>query len=195
MHMVQPMPLPLTVSCFTKIQIGFTILVLAHPGSPGQRAIKRVCVCVCILTVKLQSVMLCTYLELSTCSHSFYRSTFKRHLKFYLFQSADRRTRTHTDTGPQSVPTLAQRRAGNWLVHLQVSIMGNMRKTRCRAKPNVSTLAACVQRISSVDKTDRNSLPWQRPLRDRKTNFRLFISSQSSTNSENLAKIGPVVIL
>ena len=38
------MPLPLTVSCFTKIQIGFTFLVLAHPGSPGQRAIKRVCV-------------------------------------------------------------------------------------------------------------------------------------------------------
>ena len=47
LHMVQPMPLPLTVSCFTKIQIGFTFLVLAHPGSTGQRAIKRVCVCVC----------------------------------------------------------------------------------------------------------------------------------------------------
>ena len=43
------MPLPLTVSCFTKIQIGFTFLVLAHPGSPGQRAIKRVCVCVCVV--------------------------------------------------------------------------------------------------------------------------------------------------
>jgi len=42
------MPLPLTVSCFTKIQIGFTFLVLAHPGSPGQRAIKRVCVCVSV---------------------------------------------------------------------------------------------------------------------------------------------------
>jgi len=40
------MPLPLTVSCFSKIQIGFTFLVLAHPGSPGKRAIKRVCVCV-----------------------------------------------------------------------------------------------------------------------------------------------------
>ena len=48
LHMVQPMPLPVTVSCFTKIQIGFTFLVLAHPGSPGQRAIKRVCVCVCV---------------------------------------------------------------------------------------------------------------------------------------------------
>jgi len=42
------MPLPLTVSCFSKIQIGFAFLVLAHPGSPGQRAVKRVCVCVCV---------------------------------------------------------------------------------------------------------------------------------------------------
>jgi len=38
------MPLPLTVSCFSKIQIGFTLLVPAHPGSPGQGAVKRVCV-------------------------------------------------------------------------------------------------------------------------------------------------------
>jgi len=38
------MPLPLTVSCFSKIQIGFTFLVPTHPGSPGQRAVKRVCV-------------------------------------------------------------------------------------------------------------------------------------------------------
>ena len=33
----------LTVSCFTKIQIGFTFLVSAHPGSPGKRAVKHVC--------------------------------------------------------------------------------------------------------------------------------------------------------
>ena len=45
--MAQLMPLPLTVSCFSKIHIGFTFLVLAHPGNPGQRAVKRVCVCVC----------------------------------------------------------------------------------------------------------------------------------------------------
>jgi len=44
--MAQLMPLPLTVSCFSKIQIGFTFLVLAHLGSPGERAVKRVCVCV-----------------------------------------------------------------------------------------------------------------------------------------------------
>jgi len=46
LHTAQPMPLLLTVSCFSKIQIGFTFLVPAHPGSPGQRAVKRVCVCV-----------------------------------------------------------------------------------------------------------------------------------------------------
>jgi len=42
LHMAQLMPLPLTVSCFSKIQIGFIFLVA---GSPGQRAVKRVCVC------------------------------------------------------------------------------------------------------------------------------------------------------
>ena len=42
--MIQLMPLPLTVSCFSKIQIGFTFLVPAHPGGPGKGAVKRVCV-------------------------------------------------------------------------------------------------------------------------------------------------------
>ena len=56
--MAQLVPLPLTVSCFSEVQIGFTFLLPAHPGSPGQRAVKRahvcvsvcVCVCVCLLT-------------------------------------------------------------------------------------------------------------------------------------------------
>ena len=48
LHMAQLMPLPLTVSCFSKIQIGFTFLVPAHPGSPRQRAVKRVCGCVTV---------------------------------------------------------------------------------------------------------------------------------------------------
>ena len=43
LHMAQLMPLPLTVSCFSKIQIGFSFLVPVHLGSPGQRAVKRVC--------------------------------------------------------------------------------------------------------------------------------------------------------
>jgi len=45
LHTAQLMPLPLTVSCFRKIQIGFTFLVPAHLGSPGQRAVKWVYVC------------------------------------------------------------------------------------------------------------------------------------------------------
>ena len=48
LHMAQLMPLPLTVSCFSKIQTGFTFLVPTHMGSPGKRAVKRVCVCVCV---------------------------------------------------------------------------------------------------------------------------------------------------
>jgi len=43
LHMAQLMPLPLTVSCSSKIQIGF--LVPADLGTPGKRAVKRVCVC------------------------------------------------------------------------------------------------------------------------------------------------------
>ena len=46
LHTAQLMQLPLTVSCFSKIQIGFTFLVLGHPGSPGNRAVKRTRVCV-----------------------------------------------------------------------------------------------------------------------------------------------------
>jgi len=54
LHTVQQIPLPLTVSCFSKIQIGFTFLVPAHLGSTGERAIKRTrararaCVRVCV---------------------------------------------------------------------------------------------------------------------------------------------------
>ena len=44
LHTAQLMPLPLTVACFSKIQIGFTFLVPAHLGIAGQRAVKWVCV-------------------------------------------------------------------------------------------------------------------------------------------------------
>jgi len=44
LHMAQLMLVPLAVSCFSKIQIGFTFLVLAHLSR--KRAVKRVCVCV-----------------------------------------------------------------------------------------------------------------------------------------------------
>ena len=63
LHMAQLMPLPLTISCFSKIQIGFTFLVPAHLGSPGKRAVKRVCVkrvCVYALcSLSLYSAVTC----------------------------------------------------------------------------------------------------------------------------------------
>ena len=51
LHMAQLMPRPLTVSCFSKIQIGFTFLVPAHSGSPRKRAVKRARACVCVTVV------------------------------------------------------------------------------------------------------------------------------------------------
>ena len=62
LHTAQLMPLPFTVSCFSKIQIGLTFLVPAHPGSPGQRAVKRVCVC-----VRLSSIVKCKEIVTPTC--------------------------------------------------------------------------------------------------------------------------------
>ena len=58
LHMAQLMPLPLTVSCFRKIQIGFTFLVPAHPGSPGQRAVKRVCGVLAAISIQTLAVCL-----------------------------------------------------------------------------------------------------------------------------------------
>jgi len=67
LHVIQLMPLPLTVSCSSKIQTGFTFLVPAHPGSHGQRAVKRVCVCVClhIMRITRKAVILSKLLYVS----------------------------------------------------------------------------------------------------------------------------------
>jgi len=59
LHLAQLMPLPLTVSCFSKIEIGFTFLVLAHLGSPGKRAVKWMCVCVCIKVDRVSIEQMC----------------------------------------------------------------------------------------------------------------------------------------
>jgi len=53
LHMAQLMPLPLTVSCFSKIQIGFIFLVPAHLSSPGKGPLNG-CVCVCCIKVKVK---------------------------------------------------------------------------------------------------------------------------------------------
>jgi len=46
--------------------------------------------------------------------------------------------------------------------------------------------------LSSLDKTNKNWLPRQRPLSDRKTDFRSFICCHSSTILANMATIGLV---
>jgi len=46
-HMAQLMPLALTVSCFSKIQIGFTFLVPAQLGCPGKGPLNGCCCCCC----------------------------------------------------------------------------------------------------------------------------------------------------
>jgi len=58
LHMAHLMPLPLTLSCSSEIKIGFILLVLAHPGRPGERAVNvcararaRACVCVSVFVV------------------------------------------------------------------------------------------------------------------------------------------------
>ena len=57
LHIAQLMPLLLTVSCFSKIQIGFIFLVPAHPGSPRKRPL-NVCVCVTEFRTQLQRTCL-----------------------------------------------------------------------------------------------------------------------------------------
>ena len=68
LHMAQLMPLPLVVSCFSKIQIG-TFLVPAHLGSPGQGAVKRVCVSICRWGIAVQVQR--TSLDNQRFEHSF----------------------------------------------------------------------------------------------------------------------------
>ena len=75
LHMAQLMLLPLTISCFSKILIGFTFLVLAHPGSPGKGPLNG-CVCVCHGT-HLQFLVLSWNLGLIIDKTS---STFSRYL-------------------------------------------------------------------------------------------------------------------
>ena len=54
LHTAQPMPLPLTVSCSSKIQIGFTFLVLAHQVILDKGPLNG-CVCVFVLIMPLSA--------------------------------------------------------------------------------------------------------------------------------------------
>jgi len=85
--MVQLMPLPLTVSCSSKIQIGFIFLVPAHLGSPGKRAVKRVCVCVCVVRYPSH------YTVFSTIRYYVFRVRFEadRRLAYLLYWTRKKR--------------------------------------------------------------------------------------------------------
>jgi len=55
LHVAQLMPLPLTVTCFSKIEIGFTFLVPAHLGSPGKGPLNG---CVCLRVYVRESILI-----------------------------------------------------------------------------------------------------------------------------------------
>jgi len=74
LHMAQLMPLPLAVSCFSKIQIGITFLVPAHPGSLGLRAVKRACVCVCVCFCVWYSLLSDSQVSISLVTHGLWYS-------------------------------------------------------------------------------------------------------------------------
>ena len=76
LHIAQRMPLPLTVSCFSEIQTGLTFLAPAHPGSPGQRAIKRVCVCECFACF----IVCCFYILIMNSLYCHILHVFVKHL-------------------------------------------------------------------------------------------------------------------
>ena len=75
LHTAQLMPLPLTVCCFSNIQIGFTFLVPADPGSPGKGPL-NVCVCAFSIDHAFQHVVQSVYL---LSSHALHVSTVLRH--------------------------------------------------------------------------------------------------------------------
>ena len=68
LHTAQLMPLLLTVSCFSKIKIGFTFLVPAYSGILGQRAVKRVCEFVLAVGASMDKAFSCVCP--SICLHS-----------------------------------------------------------------------------------------------------------------------------
>ena len=68
LHMAQLMPLPFTISCSSKVQIGFTFLVPSHLDSPGKGLLNRyVCVCGCVCLCVRACVCACFQVSCNTC--------------------------------------------------------------------------------------------------------------------------------
>jgi len=85
LHMAQLMPLPLTVSRFSKIQIGFTFLVPAYPGSHGKRAIKQVRVRVQYINSLLTSLIYLQIMRQCTKSPVYTRTSAHARLQVLAF--------------------------------------------------------------------------------------------------------------
>ena len=83
LHMAQLMPLPLTFSCFSKIQIGFTFLVPAHrvvgAGNPKSNGVGKIipesfhvlqcCMCLLVVSPKISvhTISIGGWLHLKRC--------------------------------------------------------------------------------------------------------------------------------
>ena len=65
LHMAHLMPLPLTVSCFSKVQIGFTFLVPADLGIVPEKGPLNGCVCVCV-NLSVDCVAVCHRLRVTS---------------------------------------------------------------------------------------------------------------------------------
>jgi len=63
-----------SLSCFSKIQTGFTSLLPAHPYSPGQRAIKRLCMCIHV-TIEFTDQVLCQIISFKKSARCSRRTT------------------------------------------------------------------------------------------------------------------------
>ena len=78
LHMAQLMPLPLTVACFSKIQIGLPFWYWLTWVVPEKRAVKRVCVHAHVNYVEKQSEFAesesVTVIEFCSCSKRFYQA-------------------------------------------------------------------------------------------------------------------------
>ena len=122
LHMAQLMPLPLTVFCFSKIQIGFTFLVLAHLGSPGQKAVKRVCVCVCAC---VRACMRKIYYTAYPMLNIFHLKTIKWHSLWPQLQTYTAPFHKMTDMYVQNITATEYNSAWNNSVKVTVSIIHN----------------------------------------------------------------------
>ena len=116
LHMSQLMPLPLTVSCFSKIQIGFTFLVPTHLGSPEKRAVKRG-VCVAYSKLKKSSASAIKYNlvahrpnEIETCIRR--DCKFSTSLTFLHFHFSRSITRVRRTFGGKKDERFSRRRLG-----------------------------------------------------------------------------------